>query len=468
MTINQFPIFRRFAWVGLAAAILWSVPFASAQDDDKQQHQLSDKASEALQKLKPLQDAKNYQGMMTIVDSVLGQVDANSYDAAYLLDVKARLFIGMEKYDAAVQPWEEALRLSDQNKFFDEKQSQDIRKFVAQLLFSEAINSKDKAIQQRDVAASAQYLKAYLSHTTQPEPDTQMLYAQILYYRATADEKHIDQNALKEARTIVEQGLQTAIHPRESFYLLLLTILQQQNDYAKAAQLMELVLTQNPNRKDVWPTLFGTYYNLANTAKEGSDEQRDYYIRAILTIERAQKFGFMNTPRDNYNLFTLYVAAGEPSIGTDLLYKGLKSGKIESNEANWRTLGIYYQQVNRDLDAINALKEAASIFPRDGNFEVLIGQIYQQEDKTKDARDHFAEAVARGNLGDKPHLAYLYLAYAEFELGNYEKALSIIDETYKMSDGAKDPQVKTLKDGIEQTIQDRNARLEAAKRKQHQ
>ncbi|MGH9772645.1 MAG: tetratricopeptide repeat protein, partial [Candidatus Acidiferrales bacterium] len=322
MITNRFPIFRRIAWVGLATALLFSIPFATAQDDDKQQHQLSDKVSDALQKLKPLQDAKNYSAMMAIVDSTLGQVQPTSYDAAYLYDVKARLYVGMEKYDSAIEPWEQALNLSDQFHYFDERQSQDLRKFVAQLLFSEAINSKEKAVQRRDVNASAQYLKAYLAHTPKPEADTQMLYAQILYYRATSDEGHIDQAALKEARQIVEEGLKTAVHPRESFYLLLLTIMQQQNDNTHAAQVMEVVLRSNPNRKDIWPTLFSTYYNLASTSKEGSDQQRDYFIRAIVTIERAQKYGFMNTPRDNYNLFTLYVAAGQPSIATDLLYHG--------------------------------------------------------------------------------------------------------------------------------------------------
>jgi hypothetical protein len=42
---------------------------------------------------------------------------------------------------------------------------------------------------------------------------------------------------------------------------------------------------------------------------------RRYNIRAINTIERAQALGFMKTPRDNYNLFTLYYNIGQYGIG---------------------------------------------------------------------------------------------------------------------------------------------------------
>ncbi|HVU36142.1 MAG TPA: tetratricopeptide repeat protein [Opitutaceae bacterium] len=465
MITKRNPIFRPFAWVGLATALALATPFARAQDDQKQQHQVSEKVSDALQKLKPLEDAKNFTGMLSLIDGLLPQVKADSYDAAYLLNIEARLYISLEKYPMAIDPWEKALALSDRYHYFDDATSQDIRKFTAQLLFQQATTTKNKAEQRAEVTKSQEYLKQYLARTKKPEPDTQMLLAQILYYTATADEKHIDQHALTEARKVIEQSMDSAIHPREGLYMLLIAIMQQQNDYAHSAQLSEVFLKQWPTRKDIWPTLFATYYNLAGSAKQDSDEQRQYYLRAINTIDRAQKLGYMNTPRDNYNLFTLYVAAGFPSVACDMLYDGMKKGKIESTLNNWRTLGLYYEQVDRDLDAINALKDATKLFPNEGNLDLLIGQIYQQDDDTKNAHDYYARAVKKGNLGEKPHLAYMYLAYTALELGDYDGALKAINEAVKTPDGAKDPQVKSVREGIVQTIADRNARLEAEKKK---
>ena len=143
----------------------------------------------------------------------------------------------------------------------------------------------------------------------------------------------------------------------------------------------------------------------------------------------------------------------------------MKKGRIESTPANWKILGAYYQQSNKELQAISALEEAAKLFPKEGSIEFMIGQLYQGLDKTKDAHSHYARAVAKGNLGDKPHQAYLFLAYTALELENYDEALKAINEAAKMPDGAKDPQVKSVKNGIEATIADREAAKAAAAKK---
>ncbi len=458
MINKRNPIFRRLALVGLATALAMTIPTASAQEDEK--HQVSEKVGEALQKLKPLQDAKNYQGMLDLVNGQLAGVPPTSYDAAYLLDLKARLLIQTDQLSKAIPPWQEALKLADQYKYWDAKQTLDVSKYLAQLIFSEATSSKDKTVQTQEIADAATYLKRYLEATAKPEAEMQMLYAQILYYQATSDASHVNQQLLDEARKIIEKGMLGAIHPKEGFYRLLLAVVQQQNDYGHSAELMELLLKEYPNKKDIWPMLFGTYVNLAGSAKN-DDQRREFFVRAINTLERAQALGFMNTPRDNYNLVTLYINAGEFSIATDMLHAGLEKGTIESTVNNWRILGAYYQQANKELQAISALKEATKLFPKEGSLELLIGQIYQQLDNTKEAHAHYELAVAKGNTGDKPHQAYLYLAYTALELQDYDGALHAIGEALKFPDGVKDPQVKTLKEGIEASIADRD-RIKAA------
>lgn len=463
---KRIPIFRRLAWIGVATALLTAVPLSSAQDEGgkEKQFQLNEKVGDALQKLKTLQDTKNYAGMLDLVNGQLATVKPDSYDACYLLDLKAKIYLQLDQYNNAIGPWEQCLKLAEQFGYKDLKEQLDISKYLAQLIFSEATNIKDHNEQQRLIAESADYLKNYLAKTAKPEPEVEMLYAQILFYRATADSAHVNQALLTEARGIVEKGMLGTIRPKEGFYLLLLAILQQQNDYVHSAEIMELLLKQYPNKKDVWPMLFGTYVNLAGSAKGESKEQREYYIRAINTLERAQQLGFMNTQRDNYNLFTLYLNAGEVNMATDILHKGMVTGKIESTPANWRVLGAYYQQANKELQAIDALKQATKLFPKDGGLEFMEGQIYQQLDKIKEARDAYRRAVAKGNLGDKPHQAWLFLAYTSLELEDYDGALKAINEAAKMPDGAKDPQVKSVKDGIEATIQEREANKAAAKK----
>ncbi len=460
MITKRNPIFRRTAWVGLVAALVCAAPSASAAEAEKQQ--VSEKVGEALQKIKPLEEAKNYAGMLALVDGLIPTVQPNSYDAAFLLDRKARILCGLEQYSKAIEPWEQSLKIAEEHGFFGERERQDVRKFLAQLIFADATAIKDKARQQQEIAHASRYIKAYLQKATKPEPETQMLYAQTLFYQAAPDAEHVNHELLQEAREVVERGMLGSVKPREGFYMLKLVILQQQNDMTAYAETMELMLKQYPNKKDAWPMLFGAYVNLGGTAKQ-ENVQREYYIRAINTLERAQALGFMNTPRDNFNLVTLYLNAGQFSRATDILHEGMRKGTIESTVNNWRILGAYYQQANRELQAISALQEATKLFPKEGSLDLLIGQIYSQLDKTKDAYEAYSRAVQKGNLGDKPHLAYLYLAYAAFELGKYDEALKVIEECVKkFPEAAKDSQVKNLKDGIEAMIADREAAKAAA------
>ena len=83
--------------------------------------------------LKPLQDAKDWAGMIGLLDTLISQVEPTSYDMALILDMKAKLYIQQNQYSHAIEPWEKALQLSDQFKYFDGKRSSEIVHFLAQL-----------------------------------------------------------------------------------------------------------------------------------------------------------------------------------------------------------------------------------------------------------------------------------------------------------------------------------------------
>jgi RNA polymerase sigma factor (sigma-70 family) len=103
---------------------------------------VSEKTAAVLRNLKPLQDAKNWSEMIDLVDGVMSQVEPTSYDMAYLLDLKAKIFLQQDQYSKAIEPWEKALQLSRQYSYFDEKQMFDIAGFVDQLRYSERSKSE--------------------------------------------------------------------------------------------------------------------------------------------------------------------------------------------------------------------------------------------------------------------------------------------------------------------------------------
>jgi hypothetical protein len=467
---------RGARWLLGAAALALATPLIPAQEKEKPT--LSEKTSEALRSLQPLLEKKDNNGILAKLDETIAAVPPTSYDAAYLLEAKARTLANAERYSDAVVPWEQSLKLAEQYGYFDDAKMSEIMRFVAQILFMDAAALKDKAQQQQQITRAGQYLKRYLDKAGQPGAlhsktetqvysDMQLFYAQVLAYQATLDSKNVNRDLLEQARKIVEQAMHSSIHPKESAYVLLLSILQQEEDYKTAADVLELTLKLFPNKKDLWPSLMSTYNTLANETKDEKERQM-YFVRAINAIERAQQLGLMKQPRENLILVSIYINAGQASKASELLYNGMKSGAIESTVNNWRILAAQYQAANKDLQAIAALDEAAKLFPKDGIIDFQIGIIYQQLDKMKEARDHYQRAVSKGSLGEKPHQVYVYLAFADFDLEDYSGALKAITEAEKFPDAKKDPQVPRLKKGIEDTIKERElnkAAREAAAKK---
>ncbi len=450
--------------LGLVLALGASVGFAQ----DTNRNFPSEKTGEAFQKLKPLQEAKNYDGMLALLEGLQPSVDPTSYDMALILDMKAKLFAQKEQYEKAIEAWETVLRLSEAKKYFDQKTSLEIMLYLAQFCYQVGVSSKVPAVQRQFTDKSAAYFKKWLASTPKPPPDIMMFYASILYNQAVIDPKKVDAALLKQAHTEVEKGIATSIHPKEGFYVLLLAILQQENDSVRSAETLELLVKNFPQKKDYWPSLWATYLNMANEAtvsdKKDDAKARTNYIRAINTMERAQALGLMKTPKDNLTLVNLYLTAGQYGKATDLLYSGLKNGSIESDQKNWATLGYFYQQANEEAKAIAALKEAATLFPRTGAFDLQIGQIYLSMEKTKEAYGHFKEAVKRGGL-DKPASALQALAYAAFELEEFDAALEAVKAAEAFPEGQKDSQLPRLKYAIEASIKEREAaKAEMAKK----
>lgn len=451
----------------LVAALACALPAGLFAQGKAAPRSISEKVGEAFQKLKPLQESKNYDGMIALLDGLIPTVDPTSYDMALILDMKAKLYGQKEQFDRAITSWESMIQIAEPKEYFDKKMMLETRLYLAQFCYQVGVNSKVPAIQQQYVNKSADYFKRWMADTPKPPAEILMFYASILYNQAVADPKKVNMGLLKQSQKQVEDGLVGSAHPKEGLYVLLLAILQQQNDAVRSAEVLEQLVKLYPAKKDYWPSLWATYLNMANEATVSDNKNegraRENYIRAINTMERAQAVGLMKSTKDNLTLVNLYLTAGQFGRATDLLYAGLKNGSIESDPKNWQTLGYFYQQGNEEQKAIAALTEASALFPKTGQFELQIGQIFLGMERTKDAYAHFKVALKRGGL-DKPHSVFQALAYAAFELEEFDEALSACNEAEKFAEGKKDTQLPRLKGAIEAAIKEREyARAEAAK-----
>jgi len=459
MSQSSISVLRRIRAASLAAAIMLSAGVVTAQQP-KKEHSVSEKTQEAFGKLKPLQDTQNYAGMLALLEGV--QVVPNSYDEALILDMKAKIHAMTNEFGKAIPPWERAIQISDQFNYFPERQTLETVSLLAQLYAQEGSQSKDPALQQQYFTKAISYFRRFFEKTPKPTPENTMAFASILYYKAIADPNNVDQTALREAREIVEKGLSSAVKPREGFYQLLLTLQQQQNDFAGSAEILELLLKQSPNKRDFWQLLMATYLQLSDKAREDPTLSREFLVRAIVTAERAQALGFLNTPKDNMNLVSLYLMANQFTKGTELLYNGMKGGKIESEPNNWRVLGRYYLEANLNTEAIKVLQEAANLFPQNGEIELQLAQIFVQIEKPSDALRHAKAAIAKGNFeSTKPFSVHYLIAYTAYELGDLEESSKAIAVAERFPEAEKDAQFPKLKNVVNEALAERQATKEA-------
>ncbi len=427
---------------------------------------MEERTTSELEKLKPLLDAKNWDGAINLIASIESKVPADSYDMAFLSDVMGKLYLQKGDYGRAIAPLERAIELGDAHPgFFQKNTQQESVYYLAQLYYQEAAGTKDHAVQRQDLGKALHFLKRWLANSNKPPFDASraeamQLYANVLYFDATVDSAHIDMARLKEAEVEIQHTLKSTPRPKENLYLILLAIYQQEGNYVGLADILELLVKQFPHKKDYWSQLAGVYGSLAGTEKDEA-KIREYNIRAILAIERAQALGFMRTPKENYSLFGVYYNLGQFGRATEILHSGLRDGSIESDQKNWELLGASYQQVDQPLEAIAALKEGAKHFPKSGQLDYQAAQIYYSLNKLDDSLKTLDRATAKGHL-DKPGSVYAFKAYVLWELNNLPEALTAVEKALTYPDARRDNQLPKLKTAIEEALSDRAAAAKAA------
>ena len=379
MTDLSFPPIRRLRRLVVAGLVLVAAGFTTPALRAVDEHaQLEQSTSEALNKIKDLTDAKDWDASLNLLRAQLPNVSPTSYDSAVINEVMAKIYMQKGEYAKALAAMEISVRLADSYDYLEAKEVQELVYYLALMYNQEASTMKSLAVQQQYLSKSTDYAKRWLDHNTKPGQDPQrqevmLFYVNVLYNRAVINPAAVDLKLMKECEAEIEKCLLTIPHPKETFYVLLLAAYQQEGNFARSAEVLEQLVKQYPAKKDYWAQLVPIYLNLAFDKDE--DKGRANNIRAILTIERAQALGFMRTPKDNYTLVGLYFNVGQFGKATELLASGLKSGAIESVQANWELLAYSYQQVDKPFQAIDVLKEAAKRFPKSGQLDFQVAQI---------------------------------------------------------------------------------------------
>ncbi len=447
---------------------------AARADETQQPHELSDKTSDTLQQVQKLTDpsVKNYDGAIAAIDTAIAGTAPTSYDHAVLVATKAQIYFQKSDYMGAIESLEDALSLGETYNYFDKKVIQQYRYYLATLYEEKATESKNPDVQNAYYDKARGFLERWFAvHKEMGSPtygsteftNAEYVYAALLFNIATQrDPKNVDHALVQKALDAVNTGLRSTLHPSDNFYVLELAADQDLGHYADAADILEHLLQAKPDNKTYWQQLSAFYLNLAGTAEEKQNDEaaHQYYIRAILSIERAQQHGAMNSPKDNFRLVTIYYNVGQYEQAAELLEAGLDNGNIDSTPDNWKLLAICYQQLHKDLKAVDVLRKASDRYPKMGQFDYLAAQILYSLNDTAGALKAIQSCVSRDG-GDSPWEAWRLLTYLAIELQKFDIASDAVKHLANYSQ-IKPSEAKNLAEAVKAAIAERDATVQRA------
>lgn len=445
---KPFATFPKIAQAVMLSAFLALGSLSAAPADSPPD--LSDKISEEVVKLGPIFDAKKWDEGIAMIDDLISKVEPGSFDVAFLNQLKAQAMANKGDNAGMTKALEASLKIADSLGLFRFPKllpisEQDTLTYLSTLYVQEAQTPGKSIDFQRDAYTKAYaYSRRLIDHASSVKPEQQALAAQILFYQATLDPANVDTTLIKRAMEEVDKALMLTINPKDDIYVLKLALYQHMGDNAKAAEILELLVKKNPNNKSLWPILFNSYL-----AQQGRD------LAAIVTLERAQAMGLMNTPKENFTLAGLYYNIQQFERAADLLEKGLRSGAIEPEQKNWELLADTYQRMGREDKAIDTFKRASKLFPKVGNFDLQIGQIYYNRDNPEQALTYMRSAVKKGLEKNQLSQTYYFIAFMTLEMRRLDDALEAAHKAVEAD--PKSQSAQDLLNAIENSIEERKA-----------
>lgn len=425
-----------------------------AETETSPKKEISDEVSSELSKLKEKVDAKDYAAALKLLDSILAKADPRSYDTAMVAQIKGQILLTDGKYSEAVGPLSTALDLGEKYSFYEKKVQLDQMYLLCQIYYQLASDAKDVENQKELYKKSYSYIRRWLDNSPKPTAEAQLFAASILYGHATLVSGKPDAELLRQARAEATKGTFLAVRPPEQLYVLMLASMQQLSDHVGTADALENLVKHQPSNALYWQQLAGTYLALASESREDREIRR-YQLRAVLTMERAQKYGHFKTPRDQLNVIGLYFNLEQYGKASDLLAAGLASGQVENTQPNWELLALAYQQNANEDRALATLLKASDLFPKEGQIELTLAQMHYASGRTTDAFNHLQKCASKGNL-KKPGGAYLFIGFVAYELQKYDDAVHWAEAAANEPD-AKAEDARRLKRAAQEALRERES-----------
>ncbi|MFU8877141.1 MAG: tetratricopeptide repeat protein [Wenzhouxiangellaceae bacterium] len=318
----------------------------------------------------------------------LAQARLTDYEKATVQQYLGFLAAQREQYRRSIEHFSAAVRLNqlpNQTHF-------DIILQIAQLY--NAIEEYDLALEQLD------FWFCIATEDAKKTADVWMLKASL----------HVQKEEWRPALSAVDQALALSDDPPESWFRFKLGMLQQLEEHRESVDVLKILVGMDPDRKEYWLQLSGTYQEL-NEQENAMSAMRLAYRRDLL--DRSSEFT---------QLAGLLQQMEAPRQAAEVLEDGLQKGIVDATASNWEMAAGAWYQAREMRKALDAFAQAGRLSDS-GRLDYQRAQLLIAEEDWQSALTAVNAALEKGDLNEsQTGNSYLLIGMAHFNLDNFDQA----------------------------------------------
>lgn len=184
-------------------------------------------------------------------------------------------------------------------------------------------------------------------------------------------------------------------------YDFLIFLYDKTGDYAKKAELLELLLARDPSDRRLWDAIAGDYFR-------GGQDRKAFEVQKAMYLG-----GLLQTEDELMRIVNFYNSFDVPYASAKILEKEMNAGRISRSYQRLELLANLYQ-VAREFDrAIPVIEQAAEMAP-DGKMYERLGRSFSELQQWAEAEDALIKAIDKGGLADAG-LAWVLVGQSRYE-----------------------------------------------------
>lgn len=337
--------------------------------------------------------AGDFQRAIELVEPVIQRKSSISYERSKALILKAQALMSMRDYASAEAAINEAIKLEG----LSYQEQCEALMFLAQI----------HMVAQNYKAAKLALIK-YIAVGPEKAPAAHIMLGTI-------------ENELGDLKAAEEQvgiALDQAEDPQEPWLYFASVVYLKNKKFDKAEKILKNLLEKRQNNKNYWMTLVGVLFD-----QEKSTEALKY-------LEMAHKLGFVSGASDISNRAALLSQEKIPYKAALILEQAIKNKDIPENQKVYEFMASFWFVAKEYSRSIEAYKKASAL-AKDGSVELLLGQVYLEQEDWVNAQKSFQAAVKKGNLKKQEGNAILGLGMTAYFQDDKVSALKYFAQAQK-------------------------------------